>query len=356
MDAALGVVGAADRALAGAAAARRVAAQGGALPVQGRCALEGEFAVAAQHLHRRWGDADRRFDVGDPRAEQLEIGEGEAVLLVPRGGHRRRRTEAGARVDHGGAAHRPSQRQRDRRVAQRHRRTAVAVDAGEAVERVRAADPVRGPALALLDDHGVESGPRQRPRGEGAARPGADHDRVATRCVWPLRCRHDRHLRVRSRGLVARSDRRDLARERIGTVSEHDHRLDRVERRGAAEPRDLGEQRFALLGRCAAEQTSAASERERLEADERRCEASLRGRGHARDHPPGDARDPLRVRPPSLGRQDRCRHVSQRGHGLILGPAGRIEHCAVPKALRVGAHLLGHLGAARDPDLVSRRR
>ena len=93
VDAALGVVGAADRALAGAATARRVAAQRGALPVERRGALEREFAVSPQHLHRRGGDADRRFDVGDPRAEQLEVGEGEAVLACAR----RWRPQPGAR-------------------------------------------------------------------------------------------------------------------------------------------------------------------------------------------------------------------------------------------------------------------
>ena len=83
VDAALGVVGAADRALAGAAAAGRVAAQGRVLPVQRRRSLERQFAVAPQHLHRGGSDADRRFDVGDSGAEQLKIGEGQAMLLVP---------------------------------------------------------------------------------------------------------------------------------------------------------------------------------------------------------------------------------------------------------------------------------
>ena len=51
-----------------------------------------------------------------------------------------------------------------------HRRAPVAVDAGEAVERVGVADPLHVPALALLDDHGVEPG---RARARAAKAPPA---------------------------------------------------------------------------------------------------------------------------------------------------------------------------------------
>ena len=88
-------------------------------------------------LHRRRGDADRRFDVGDPAAEQLRVrrapGRGFSNQSLATG---ERRPIAGAGVDHGRAADGTSQRQGDRRVAERHRRAAVAVDRGEAVERV----------------------------------------------------------------------------------------------------------------------------------------------------------------------------------------------------------------------------
>ena len=122
------------------------------------------------------------------------------------------RPEAGAGVDHGGAADGAAERQRDRRVAQRHRRAAVAVDAGEAVERVRA----RGSA--------PRSSARPPRRSRCRARPGPVRER---------RRRRRRRSRSRSRrssscaatpppasiaicgsgprGLVARADRGDLA-------------------------------------------------------------------------------------------------------------------------------------------------
>ncbi len=68
---------------------------GALLPVECRGALEREFAVAAQHLHRRRGDADRRFDVGHPRGRAAPARPGRG--RVPRARRWRPRPAGGSR-------------------------------------------------------------------------------------------------------------------------------------------------------------------------------------------------------------------------------------------------------------------
>ena len=168
----------------------------------------------------------------------------------------------------------------------------------------------------------------------------------------PLRGRRDRHLRVGPRGLVTRADRRDLGREGIGAVGEQDDRLDRVDQRRAAEAADLLQQRFALLLGGAAEGAPGAGDRESLQAQQRRAETYLRGARHARDHPPGDARDPLGIGPSRLGRQQRRRHVSQRGHDADTRSSWRCRApCRSQSGLGGRATCSATSAQRRDPDL-----
>ena len=222
---------------------------------------------------------------------------------------------AGARVDHRGAADRPSQRQRDRGPAEGHRRAAVAVDLREAVEGMGGADAIDGPALAFLDDHGVQSGAGEGAGGEGPAGSRADHDRVAARGAGPLGRRGDVERRIWAGRLVPGADRGNLRREGVGPVGQHRDRLDRVEDRRAPAAGEPGQQLLAPLGRERAERSAGAGEREGLQPDQGCSQAGLGDRRHLADHPPRDRRGALGVRPPGLRREQRRHEVSQRGHG-----------------------------------------
>ncbi len=106
------------------------------------------------------------------------VGPGDAEALAPVGQHRLGRAEAGAGVDHGGAADDLGDRDRDRRPAFGDRQAAVAVELGDRVEVVGGIAVAVVVAAGLEHDH-VEPGRRQLGRGDRAAGAGADDDDVA---------------------------------------------------------------------------------------------------------------------------------------------------------------------------------
>jgi hypothetical protein len=100
------------------------------------------------------------------------------VLARPALEHPRRRAEAGAGVDQRRAADAAAQRQDDRRVAERRRLAAVAVEAGEHLRRT-SAEAVRIVPRALLEDDDLCSALGELGCDDGATCAGADHTHVS---------------------------------------------------------------------------------------------------------------------------------------------------------------------------------
>ena len=177
--------------------------------------------------------------------------------------------EAGARVDHRGAADGAADRQRDRRATLGDRQAAVAVEEGERLERVGGVG-LAVEVLARLEHDHVEPGLRQPRRGDCAAGARADDHHVALLAVAlrvevgeaaVLRLRRSRpHLAAR---LVA-DHRADAL---VAGVADHGQGLGEqqqvaVEREARA--LELGE---VLLARLEPHAAEAPRERQPLEGE-----------------------------------------------------------------------------------------
>ena len=216
-----------------------------------------------------------------------------------------------------------------------------------------AADALRRPALALLDDHGVEAGPGQGAGGEGAAGAGADDDRVAAGVARPL-CRAPIRF-------IAGSGREGSWREPTAAIS-----LAKASVPWASSTIDLKassagvppsrascpSQRLASIGGAApsvrpvraresASTPTSAAPRPTCEIAGMRETIRRRRRRRARDRAP---------RPRAAGALPP--RLPARTWQQILGPAGGVEDHAVREPIGMGEHVVCHLGAARDPEPV----
>ena len=148
-----------DRALAGAGAARCVPPQGSVLPTEGLRALEREFGVATDHVQRLRGHLQRLFDIVQVRAEARRIGPLDAGLVAPAFEHALRRAIAGPGVDEGRSADAAPDRKQDRRASEGDRAAGIAIEGGEALERMLRAELLDREPPALLDHDNIELRP-----------------------------------------------------------------------------------------------------------------------------------------------------------------------------------------------------
>ena len=117
--------------------------------------------------------------------DRIEVGRPvDALAIAPLLEHLRRGAEAGAGVDHGGAADGAADRNRDGGLARRDRHAAVAVEERHRLERVaRVAVPID--VRPGLEHQHVQSRLGQRGGGRGAARARADDRDVALLALAP---------------------------------------------------------------------------------------------------------------------------------------------------------------------------
>ena len=176
MHAALGVDLAAEGAGAALHAAAGVTGDRAAAGADRGRSLHRQLAVAAHPLGIEWGHPQKLLGARELFAQVF--GPVDAEALSPLFQHRIGGTEAGARVDHGGAADSACHRYWDRRPAFGDRQAAIAVEAGDRVQRfLRVALAVE--VLAGLEHDHVEPGLGEGRRGDGAAGAGADDHNVA---------------------------------------------------------------------------------------------------------------------------------------------------------------------------------
>ncbi len=165
----LGVAGAADRALATAFTARRVARDGRRPPTQRGGGVQQQAPVVAHDLQRHRGHPQRAFHVVEVFGEPVGIGQSEPELVVPAPLHGRRRAVAGAGVHHRGAADRPADGQHHRWASQGDGGPGAAVQPGIAVDGMGGAEFLHRPPSSLLENDDGQSRPGQ----------GAGHHRAA---------------------------------------------------------------------------------------------------------------------------------------------------------------------------------
>ena len=176
VHAALGIDPAAERA---GAALDAVAGVTGDRPSRGpdrRRSLHRQLAVATHPLGVQLGDPQELLGFGEVGIEIARPGD--AVLIAPVVEHRGRRPEAGAGVDHRGAADHPRDGDRDRWVSFGDRQAGVAVEGGDRVEVALGIGVAVVVAAGLQDDY-LEARLGEHRRGGCAARAGADDDDVA---------------------------------------------------------------------------------------------------------------------------------------------------------------------------------
>ena len=149
---------------------------GAAAGADRRRPLHRQLAVSAHPLGVERRHPEELLGLGVVGAEVAGPGDAEALLPVLE--HRLGGAEAGAGVDHRGAADDLRHRHRDRRPALGDRQAAVAVEPGDRLEVV-ARVAVAVVVLAGLEHDHVEAGLGQRRRGDGAAGARADDDHVA---------------------------------------------------------------------------------------------------------------------------------------------------------------------------------
>jgi len=206
-------------------AAARVAADGRVGVAQRVGATAEDLAVGSEDLVRHRGHADQFLDGVEERRHGVGGQPGHAaqrpLVQHPVGG-----AEAGAAVDHGGAADGAAHGQRDHRRAHGGGEALVAVGAEQSLHGKAVAHPLAGDHTALFDDGHAQPGMHQLRRGQCAARARAHHHHVAVDVlvaqVGPLRHqqrRRRRHLRPvhrqRRRAVVA-EPLAHLRRRRVG--------------------------------------------------------------------------------------------------------------------------------------------
>jgi hypothetical protein len=109
---------------------------------------------------------------------------------------------------------------------------------------------------------------------------------------------------------MAGRDLGNFVRKRVGSVGEHDDRLQRLDYGRSTFPGDGGEDLFALLWGQRAEGAPGAGYRVRLHSNQGGRQSSLGGPRHPTDHPPRGTRQALGIGAAMLGRQQGPSKVS----------------------------------------------
>ncbi len=285
-------------------------------------ALEHEPAVAAHHVERHRPDRDRLLDVGETLIE-IVAGELEPVLGAPLVDHRLRRPVTGAGVDDRGAADRAADRQGDGRVPEGDRRAAVAVEAGEAAQRVGGRGSARSPT-SPPPRRSASRGRRGRARGRRRRRRRRSRSTIASTVSAPSSSASASASSGSGREgglalpIAAIASACSQAPAAISTTA-----LRASIAAAPPGPSDASSLQHpgALVRRQRPEGAPVTSERRALDPDEQGADRRAVGGGHRREQVPRGGGDALGRRAAVLGRQHRRRNVAERRHDQRLASA-----------------------------------